>query len=202
MDHTAAIEAPRVERPRAVATTGTVWTIGHSNRELTDFLGLLRSEAIETLADVRRFPGSRKHPQFAGEALERELTEAGIGYRHFAGLGGRRGKPAPGSPNVGWRVASFNAYADHMDSPEFRADLAALVATAEVHRLALMCSEAVPWRCHRRLIADALVVRGWSVRDIVGRGQVRDHALTPFARVDEGRLIYPAPPITSPGGGP
>ena len=182
--------------------SGTIWTIGHSNRELADFLDLLRSESIGSLADVRRFPGSRKHPQFAGRALETALEREGIAYRHFAGLGGRRGKPAAGSPNVGWRVASFNAYADHMDSPEFRDDLAALVATAESHRTALMCSEAVPWRCHRRLIADALVIRGWAVRDILGARQVRDHALTPFARVVDGRLIYPAPPITSPGGGP
>lgn len=182
------------------ASEPTIWTIGHSNRDLDAFLDLLRSEAIECLADVRRFPGSRKHPQFAGEALEAALAGAGIAYRHFAGLGGRRGKPAPGSPNVGWRVASFNAYADHMESPEFRDDLAALVATAEVHRAALMCSEAVPWRCHRRLIADALLIRGWGVRDILGPRQVRDHALTPFARVVDGRLIYPAPSITSPGG--
>jgi uncharacterized protein (DUF488 family) len=103
---------------------------------------------------------------------------------------------------VGWRVASFNAYADHMESPEFRADLEALVSMAESRRVALMCSEAVPWRCHRRLIADALTIQGWRVRDILGRGQVRDHALTPFARVDGGRLIYPAPPITSPRAGP
>ena len=180
----------------------TIWTIGHSNRDLASFLDLLRPESIDVLADVRRFPGSRKHPQFSGEALETGLAGAGIAYRHFAGLGGRRGKPAPGSPNVGWRVASFNAYADHMGSPEFRADFEELVATAEGHRVALMCSEAVPWRCHRRLIADALVVRGWRVRDILGPRQVRDHALTPFARVDEGRLTYPAPPIISPGGGP
>ncbi len=184
-----------------VPSEQTIWTIGHSNRDLADFLALLRSEAIDFLADVRRFPGSRKHPQFAGEALETSLEREGIAYRHFAGLGGRRGKPRPGSPSVGWRVASFNAYADHMDSPGFRDDLAALVASAEVHRTALMCSEAVPWRCHRRLIADALVVRGWAVRDILGARQVRDHALTPFARVVDGRLIYPEP-ITSPEAGP
>jgi uncharacterized protein (DUF488 family) len=182
--------------------TRTIWTVGHSNRDLATFLDLLRSEAIESLADVRRFPGSRRHPQFAGEALVRALADVGIAYRHLAGLGGRRGKPAPGSPNAGWRVASFNAYADHMESPEFGADLEALVAAAEAHRVALMCSEAVPWRCHRRLIADALIVRGWSVRDILGRGQVRDHALTPFARVVDGRLIYPAAPLTSPTEGP
>lgn len=178
---------------------GTIWTIGHSDRELDAFLDLLRSESIGLLADVRRFPGSRKHPRFAGEALSASLAGMGVGYRHFGGLGGRRGKPAPGSPNVGWRVAAFNAYADHMDSPEFRADFEALIVEAGAHRVALMCSEAVPWRCHRRLIADALTVRGWSVRDILGRGQVRDHPLTPFARVDDGRLTYPADGPASPG---
>jgi uncharacterized protein (DUF488 family) len=177
--------------------SGTIWTIGHSNRDLDAFLDLLRSEAIDLLADVRRFPGSRTHPHFSGEALKAALAGAGIAYRHFAGLGGRRGKPRPNSPNVGWRVASFNAYADHMDSPDFRDDFETLVTTAEDHRVTLMCSEAVPWRCHRRLIADALVVRGWKVRDILGPGQARDHVLTPFARVVDGRLIYPAPPVTS-----
>ena len=172
----------------------TIWTVGHSNREIGAFVGLLEPRAISIIADVRRFPGSRRHPQFGPEALPASLASAGIGYRHFAGLGGRRGRPAPGSPNTGWRVDSFNAYADYMATDAFRDDLEALAALAEGGRVAIMCSEALPWRCHRRLIADALIVRGWSVLDIIGPGAPREHSLTPFARVVEGRLSYPSGP--------
>lgn len=170
-----------------------IWTIGHSNREFPRFLDLLRGSSIDFLADVRRFPGSLRHPQFGREAFEPALREAGIGYQHFEGLGGRRGRARPDSPNRAWRVASFNAFADHMESPEFRSALDALIARASDHRLALMCSEALPWRCHRRLIADALIVRGWSVFDIIGPGSPKPHALTPFARVESDRIIYPGP---------
>ncbi len=175
----------------------TIWTVGHSDRTADVFASLLRGEAIELLCDVRRFPGSRTHPQFGHEALAADLTRSRIDYRHFAGLGGRRGRPAPGSPNMGWRVEAFNAYADHMTSPEFLDALNAMIAEACSRRSVLMCSEAVPWRCHRRLIADALVVRGWTVRDIIGPGQVREHTLTPFAKILEGRLTYPLELSTS-----
>ena len=171
---------------------GTIWTVGHSNREVGEFLGLLGAHGVEVVADVRRFPGSRRQPWFGGEALAGSLRGAGIGYRHFAGLGGRRGGTTAGSPNAGWRVGAFNAFADHMGSEAFRADLEALEALGRERRVAVMCSEAVPWRCHRRLIADALVVGGWSVLDIVGPAAPKEHGLTPFARVEGGRLVYPA----------
>lgn len=169
----------------------TIWTIGHSNRDCGEFLDLLREQGIELLADVRRFPASRRFPHFNRENLERSLEEVGIAYRHFGELGGRRGERAKNSPNTAWRVEAFNTYADHMDTPEFQQALDELTALAEEQRAAIMCAEAVPWRCHRRLIADALIVRGWTVEDILGRGQVRPHALTGFARVEEGRITYP-----------
>jgi uncharacterized protein (DUF488 family) len=147
------------------------------------------------VADVRRFPGSRRYPHFNGEALSESLGLAGIAYRHFGGLGGRRGKRSPGSPNTGWRVDAFNAYADYMAGPEFTAALDDLTSAAVDTRAAVMCSEAVPWRCHRRLIADALIVRGWTVLDIIGPRKVEPRFLTDFARVDGLRLTYPAAPL-------
>jgi uncharacterized protein (DUF488 family) len=144
---------------------------------------------------VRRFPGSRRYPHFNSEALSDALKGVGIGYRHFAGLGGRRSTRAAGSPNTAWRVEAFNAYADHMDTSEFQTALDELVAEASMARIAVLCSEALPWQCHRRLIADALTVRAWTVRDIIGPGKVERHALTPFARVRDGRLSYPGEPL-------
>lgn len=173
----------------------TVWTIGHSTRGLDAFLGLLAGSSIELVADVRRFPGSTRHPHFNAEALAEALGGAGVAYRHYPGLGGRRGKRAAGSPNSAWRVEAFNAFADHMATPEFEAGLADLTARAGELRTVVMCSEAVPWRCHRRLIADALVARGWSVLDILDPGKAKPHALTEFARVDGPRVTYPAEPL-------
>jgi uncharacterized protein (DUF488 family) len=172
-----------------------IWTIGHSTRDLEAFAGLLAGPGIGLVADVRRFPGSRRYPHFNREALEAELGRLGIAYRHFGDLGGRRGKRRPDSPNTGWRVEAFNAFADYMDTPEFEAALTDLIECAGRSRTAIMCSEAVPWRCHRRLIADAMVVRGWTVLDIIGPGKVEPHALTEFARVRDGRLSYPAEPL-------
>lgn len=172
--------------------TPTIWTVGHSNKAIEEFLSLLKSQSIDLVADIRRFPGSKRHPHFGGSELEASLAAEGIGYRHFAGLGGRRGKAAPDSPNVGWRVAAFNAFADHMTSSEFREDLDALISQSRERRAAIMCSEALPWRCHRRLIADALVARGWTVLDIIGTSKPKPHVLTPFAQVVDDRLIYPA----------
>ncbi len=177
---------------------GEIWTIGHSTRDLETFAGLLAGPAIGLVADVRRFPGSRRHPHFNREAMEAELGRFGIAYRHFGDLGGRRSKRRPDSPNTGWRVEAFNAFADYMDSAEFEAALDDLIACAGRSRTAIMCSEALPWRCHRRLIADAMVVRGWTVLDIIGPGKVEPHALTVFARVRDGRLSYPAEPLFEP----
>ena len=183
------MKKPAASNPESEAPT--IWTIGHSNREWPVFLDLLTAESIGLVADVRRFPASRTHPQFNREALEAALREAGIGYRHFAELGGRRSRRTANSPNTGWRVESFNAYADHMQTPEFETALNELIGLAQPTRTAILCSEALPWRCHRRLIADALIARGWTVRDIIGRGQVKPHQLTDFARIAEGRVTYP-----------
>lgn len=173
----------------------TIWTLGHSNHPIEAFLSLLEGPSIRMVADVRRFPGSRKHPQFGREALESHLTGAGIAYRHLPGLGGRRSARAPDSPNNGWRVEAFNAYADYMNTEEFASGLVELEKLAAASPTVMMCSEALPWRCHRRLIADALIVRGWTVRDIMAAGQVRPHELTDFARVVDGRLTYPGTPL-------
>jgi uncharacterized protein (DUF488 family) len=168
-----------------------IWTVGHSNLSAEAFMELLAAHSIELVADVRRFPGSRRWPHFGAEPLAQRLGQAGIEYRHFEDLGGRRNKRLENSPNTAWRVEAFNAYADHMASPEFSATLDALEASAAVARTALLCAEALPWRCHRRLIADALVARGWTVLDIMGRGKATEHKLPDFARVVEGGVTYP-----------
>lgn len=169
-----------------------VFTIGHSTRSLEEFLDLLRVHGVAELVDVRRFPGSRRNPQFSGESLPGALAEAGISYLHFPALGGRRGAPSASSPNTGWRVAAFQAYADHMAEPEWLEALGELERRARLQRVAYMCAEAVPWRCHRRLISDALVVRGWDVRHILGMNRVDAHTLQDFAEVQpDGSIIYP-----------
>ena len=169
----------------------TVYTVGHSTRTAEELLALLREAAIELLVDVRAFPSSRRHPQFNRDALERWLRAAGIAFRHSRELGGRR-SPTPGSPNGGWRDPAFQGYADHMRSPEFRRALADLEAVAREAPTTIMCAEAVWWRCHRRLIADALVARGWRVEHLgIGDGRTV-HELTEFAVVDpDGSLTYP-----------
>lgn len=186
-------EARDQSRRPAPATQATLWTLGHSTLALDDFLDLLAGTGLQQLADVRRFPGSRRHPHFNSEALQQALAGRGIGYRHLPELGGRRGKPAPDSPNTGWRVAQFAAYADHMASAEFAAGMAALTEYARTAPTAVMCAEAVPWQCHRRLIADLLTVRGWQVLDLMPQGRVTPHRLTEFARVEGERLVYPPP---------
>jgi uncharacterized protein (DUF488 family) len=175
-----------------------IWTVGHSNRELTEFLALLLSHDIKTVADVRRFPGSRRQPQFNADVLAAALRDKGIAYEHYPGLGGRRHRRLEDSPNGGWRVESFNAYADYMLSEDFQEALDRCISAARTGRTAMMCAEAVPWRCHRRLIADALVQRGWVVRDIYGENRAKVHRLTDFAHVADGRLTYPAPSAARP----
>ncbi len=138
---------------------------------------------------MRRFPASRRHPHFAGVSLARTVTEQAIEYGHAPDLGGHR-KPRPDSPNSYWRVEAFRAYADYMATAEFREALARLVQRAEDKRTVILCAEAVPWRCHRQLIADALVVRGHSVRHILGQGSVKEHVLSPAARREGEVLIY------------
>ena len=172
-----------------------IWTIGHSNRAIDSLVALLKGPAIVRVADVRRFPSSARHPQFNQAALERALAEHGIGYQHFEELGGRRQGRVEGSINTAWRVAAFNSYADYMDSPEFQAALGLLGEQAETRRTAVMCAEALPWQCHRRLIADALIVRGWTVWDIIGPAPPKQRTLTEFARAAAGRLTYPGEPL-------
>jgi len=170
------------------------YTIGHSNRTSEEFLELLRAHGVEVVADVRRFPGSRRNPWFGQDPLREALARAGIDYVHLSALGGRRGRPAPDSPNGAWRVEAFRAYADRMAEPEWRDALTELDALARERTVAVMCAEAVPWRCHRRLIADALVVRGREVRHILGRDRADPHELHEAARVrPDGTLVYPPP---------
>jgi uncharacterized protein (DUF488 family) len=172
----------------------TIYTVGHSTRTGDDFVALLRAHEIEVLADVRRFPGSRRHPHFGKDALRLTLADAGIEYVHLVELGGRRGAPKPDSPNGAWRVEAFRAYADAMVEPEWVEALARLEERARSQHVALMCAEAVPWRCHRRLISDALVARGWAVRHILSETRADPHTLNESARVlPDGRIIYPAP---------
>ncbi len=171
-----------------------VHTVGHSTRELAAFLGLLRIHGIRRLVDVRRYPASQRHPHFAREALAAALRADGLEYHHEADLGGRR-TGRPDSPHTAWRSPSFRAYADHMETPAFGAALGRLMALGREVPTAILCAEAVPWRCHRQLIADALVARGVEVRHILGPGPAEPHALHPAARVGaDGRLVYAGPP--------
>ena len=172
--------------------TGTLWTIGHSTRTWQEFEGMLRESGIETLADVRRFAGSRRNPQFSPDAMAPALAEAGIRYWPLPALGGRR-KPLPDSPNTAWRVEAFRAYADYMADPEYIATRARLMETALRERTCVMCAEAVWWRCHRRLIADDFIARGWAVLDIMAPGKVEPHVLNPDAVMTGGVLRYPGP---------
>jgi uncharacterized protein (DUF488 family) len=171
-----------------------IYTIGHSTRTQAELIDLLRAHGVATLADVRRMPRSRRNPQFNEDALAAALPAAGIAYVHVSRLGGLRRGLGADSPNGGWRNASFRAYADYMRTPEFAAGLQELRRLTATGPVALMCAEAVPWRCHRSLIADALVARGIDVREIASGSRTTPHALPPFARVDGTRVTYPAPP--------
>ncbi len=184
-----------VTRPApALLTTWHIklWTVGHSTRSLDAFIGLLEREDVMHLADVRRFPASRRHPHFNRDALAAALAARGIGYSHHPLLGGRRA-PLRDSPHGAWRNTGFRGYADHMDTVEFRAALADLTSTATRARTAIMCAEAVPWRCHRSLLADALIASGAAVEHILDGG-TSAHVLPAFAVVRDGRVSYPAGP--------
>jgi uncharacterized protein (DUF488 family) len=170
--------------------TPTIYTVGHSTRSLDELVDMLKAHAVAGVADVRRFAGSRRLPHFNAENLAVELPTRGLAYLPCPMLGGRR-KPAPDSINLGWRNESFRAYADYMQTPAFAGALERLLDAAGKTPLAMMCAEAVPWRCHRSLIADALVVRGWTVLDIMSAMKATPHKLTPFARVSETRITYP-----------
>ena len=167
----------------------TVYTIGHSTRPFEAFAELLAREEIRCVADVRTFPASRRHPQYNAAPLAAALTAAGVDYVHLPGLGGRR-RPRPDSPNAAWRNEGFRGYADHMTTAEFEGALGTLVELAAVQRTAIMCAEAVPWRCHRSLVSDALVARGATVLHILD-AKTSPHTLTSFAVVRDGLVSYP-----------
>jgi uncharacterized protein (DUF488 family) len=175
-----------------MAADREAFTIGHSTHPIERFLKLLGAHRIAAVADVRRYPGSRRHPQFGAEALASSLGEQGIAYVALGDkLGGRR-RARPGSANAGWRSASFRGYADHMASDPFAAGLARLAALASERRTAIMCAEGDWRRCHRQLIADALAARGWRVVHILPDGRSEAHQPTPFAEIRDGQVSYPA----------
>jgi uncharacterized protein (DUF488 family) len=167
-----------------------LYTIGHSTRTLEELVALLQEHGVTRLADIRRYPGSRRYPHFSGEALARDLPSSGIAYVHFEELGGRR-KPAADTRNGAWRNDQFRGYADHMASAEFREAMDRLLADA--HPTAVMCAEAVPWRCHRNLLADDAVRRGVEVIHILGPGKSDRHTLNKMATIAGDVVIYPPP---------
>lgn len=172
-------------------TSLVVFTIGHSTRPFAAFLRLLKAHGVQRVIDVRTIPRSRHNPQFNRDQLSPALHRARLHYRHMPGLGGLR-HARRDSPNAGWRNTSFRGYADYMQTAAFRESLSRCIALARRERVALMCAEAVPWRCHRSLIADALLVRGIEVREITSGIRSRRHVLTPWARVKGTRVTYPA----------
>jgi uncharacterized protein (DUF488 family) len=168
-----------------------VLTIGHSTRTLEDFISLLREYNVQRVVDIRTIPRSRHNPQFNREELPNSLKATGIGYVHMSGLGGLR-HSVPDSQNKGWQNLSFRGFADYMQKEEFEKSLQELIELAKTERLALMCAEAVPWRCHRSLIADALSVRGIGVKHILSSTSLRSHKITPWAKIDGTRITYPS----------
>jgi uncharacterized protein (DUF488 family) len=168
-----------------------VMTIGHSTHTLGEFIRLLQAHGATCVVDVRTVPRSRHNPQFNKACLPASLKKVGLGYIHMPGLGGLRHAKRD-SPNVGWRNASFRGYADYMQTPEFAQSLEELIRLASQGRIVLMCAEAVPWRCHRSLIADALLVRGIRTEDIMSATRRQVHTLTPFAKVRGTAITYPA----------
>ena len=176
----------------------TLWTIGHSIRPWEAFVAILREAEIAAVADIRRFPGSRRHPHYAGTAMAHELPAIGIDYVPMPELGGRR-RPDPDSPNTAWRNAAFRGYADYMRTPEYAAARDRLAELAMQRRTAMLCAEAVWWRCHRGLVADDFKSRGWEVIHLLALGRSEQHPYTSAAHLDDaGRLSYAAPGDTQP----
>lgn len=170
-----------------------IFTIGHSTRPVAELIEIIRAYGIEKVADIRTVPKSRHNPQFNEEVLKESLKAAGVGYLHMRGLGGLR-HPQKSSINAAWKNASFRGFADYMQKAEFEENLDKLITEANERVTVIMCAEAVPWRCHRSLIGDALMVRGLHVRHIISAVSCRDHALTPWAKVDGLKVSYPAGP--------
>lgn len=172
----------------------TVYTIGHSTRTTSEFIELLKDHCVSQLVDIRSIPGSRHNPQFGQEALSKSLEKAGLKYLYLKKLGGLRS--APKDPTIdalndGWRNRSFRNYADYMQTQDFLAGIEQLMNIAEEQTTAIMCAEAVPWRCHRSLVADALIIRKIPVCEIISKSNTRKHSLTSFAIVEGTRVIYP-----------
>lgn len=167
-----------------------LFTVGHSTRSIDDLIGILKAHGVQHVVDVRSIPKSRHVPQFNSDVFAQSLQSAGIGYTHMKALGGRR-STRKDSINTGWRNASFRGYADYMETPAFADALGDLMRIARAEPAAILCAEAVPWRCHRSLIADALLVRDWDVRDILSEKPAAAHTITPFLKLVEGRITYP-----------
>ncbi len=176
--------------------TSVLYTIGHSTHSVEEFIALLNAHNVRHLVDVRSIPKSRHVPQFNSDTLALSLQAANIDYTHLKALGGRR-STRKDSLNTGWRSASFRGYADYMATPQFAEGLAALTEIARATPTAVMCAEAVPWRCHRSLIADAMILQGWQVRDILTKAPAAEHKLTPFLKAVNNQPTYPAPEDTS-----
>lgn len=172
-----------------MANQKTIWTIGHSTRPFDEFIDMLKSFDIDTLVDVRSFPGSRKFPQYNKETLIKTIPENGIDYVHIKLLGGRR-KTNPDSKNTAWRVLAFRAYADYMETDDFKKGIEELEKLALKNRVAYMCSEAVWWRCHRSMISDYLKAEGWDVQHIMALGKSEEHPYTGPAKIKNGQLTY------------
>jgi uncharacterized protein (DUF488 family) len=169
-----------------------LWTIGHSTLPISEFVRLLHAHGIKVLVDIRTVPRSQHNPQFNTDALARSLAKAGINYQHSAELGGLR-KPQKDSLNQGWRNASFRGYADYMQTKKFQRAVEELMAYGTKQNTVIMCAEAVPWRCHRSLIADVLLVNQWEIYHIMSGADAKPHQLTSFARIIDKQLWYPKP---------
>jgi len=179
---------PRMDR--LAGSKRVIWTIGHSTRSFEEFVALLAEHRIALLVDVRHYPTSKRVPWATKATLPDSLTTRGVAYEHFADLGGFR-KPLSHSENKGWRNTGFRGYADYMASPEFVAARDLLMRRADQARTAIMCAEAVPWKCHRSLLSDSLQIQGFEVEHILAPGKTEEHRLTKFARVDGTRITYP-----------
>jgi uncharacterized protein (DUF488 family) len=175
---------------KTAKTALTIFTIGHSTHSIEEFEEIVKAHGIEFIVDVRTIPKSRHNPQYNSDALAKALEEQRIGYEHMKDLGGLR-HTTKDSPNTGWENASFRGFADYMQTEDFERGLQRLIEIAEIKPTAIMCAEAVPWRCHRSLIGDALLVRGVTVMDIMSRSLAKEHTLTPWAVVNGETIYYP-----------
>jgi len=167
-----------------------IFSVGHSTHTLEEFIDIIKKFKIEKIIDIRTIPRSRHNPQFNKETLPQNLQAAGIGYLHLTGLGGLR-QPKVDSPNKGWRIASFRGYADYMQTSDFEENLETPMQMAMKERLAIMCAESLPWRCHRSLISDALLVRGFEIEHIMNKGKTLKHTLTPWIKIEGTKITYP-----------